>query len=232
MTLTKPPILAVAFDVDGTLYPNWNMYLRSIPFGLTHLRLVRAYSRIRRKIRTIRPIEDFASLERRLLAEELGVGETRAEKLIEFTIHEVWESVFNHVKPFAHVRWAIEWIRDHGMRVAVSSDFPVESKLVRLGLDDLFDCTLWSASSGYLKPHPEPFADLMECVGVSAESLLYVGNSYEYDIVGARASGLRTAHLRRKPVRNTLADFTFCDYRRLPEWIDQFNAVAKGSSIQ
>ena len=226
---SNPPILAVAFDVDGTLYPNSSMYLRSIPFALTHLRLLRAYSNIRRQIRTIRPIEDFPALERTLLSKELGISEKRAAKLIETTIHGVWESVFDTVKPYRYVRTAIEWIRDNGMKVAVSSDFPVETKLRRLGLDDLFECSLWSASSGYLKPHPEPFTALVECFGVPAESVLYVGNSYDYDVVGSRASGMRSAHLRRRPLRNSIADFTFSDYRRLPEWIELVNRRSKES---
>jgi len=232
MTSPNQTIRAVAFDVDGTLYPNLVMYIRSIPFALAHVRLLRAYSRIRRRIRRIRPIENFAELERDLLSKDLGVSTERATELIEVTIHEVWESVFTKVKPYAHVRSTIEWIRSQGMQVAVSSDFPVERKLKRLGLHDLFDCLFWSADSGYLKPHPEPFAELLECLAVPPGSVLFVGNSYEYDVIGACASGMQTAHLRRRPVRNSIADLTFRDYRQLREWIERANHPGKPEDIQ
>lgn len=217
------PIRAVAFDVDGTLYPNSRMYLKSIPFLLGHFRLVRAYQKVRRDVREYRPIPDLRSLEHRLLAEEMHIDEARAATLVDGEIHGEWESVFARVRPYRHVREAIEEIKRDGLRVAVSSDFPVERKLKRLGLHDLFECLLWSGDSGYLKPHPEPFNALVECFGGAAHEVLYVGNSYEYDVVGAKNAGMMAAHLRWRPRRDTVADVTFHDYRRLAEWIRTFN---------
>lgn len=220
------PIRVVAFDIDGTLYPNAAMYLRSIPFALTHLRLVIAYSKIRKHVRKRRPVMDLQSLERRLLARELRIEEAEAARLIDVAIHEQWAAVINGVRPYPHVREAIERLKAGGIQIAVSSDFPVERKLKHLGLDDLFGCSLWSEESGYLKPHPEPFHALAECVGEEPANILYVGNSYEYDIVGAKNIGMRAAHLRRRPVRNSVADVTFNDYRRLPDWVEETNRAA------
>ena len=217
------PIRAVAFDVDGTLYRNVSMYIRSLPFALTHLRLVGAYRRIRRFVRKERPIADLQARERELLAREMNLSESEAARLIDFEIHELWESNLERVPPFPHVRPAIVALHRQGLRIAASSDFPVERKLERLGLADLFDCTLWSEQSGYLKPHPEPFASLAECIGFPPAEILYVGNSYEYDVVGAKGVGMRAAHLRRIPVRNSIADFSFSDYRQLPPWVAEVN---------
>ena len=219
------PIKAVAFDVDGTLYPNVSMYIRSLPFALTHLRLVRAYSRVRRAVRTQRPVEDLQALERRLLAVELGVDESEAARLIDVEIHENWESTLDRVRPYPHLRQCIEQLKAQGLHIAVNSDFPVERKLARLDLADLFDCTLWSEQSGYLKPHPEPFLMLAECVGEAPANILYVGNSYAYDVVGAKSAGMLAAHLRRLPVRGSIADLSFADYRRLAGWVEQVNAA-------
>ena len=223
------PIKAVAFDIDGTLYPNASMYLRSIPFALTHFRLVRAYSRIRKHVRKRRPVTDLQSLERRLLSHELGIGEAEAAHLIDVAIHERWAAVLNGVRPYPHVRAAIERMKAGGLQMAVSSDFPVDRKLKRLGLDDLFECSLWSEESGYLKPHPEPFRALAECIGEEPSSILYVGNSYEYDVIGAKAVGMRAAHLRWRPVRNSVADVTFRDFQRLAEWVEETNRAENPS---
>jgi len=163
---------------------------------------------------------DLAALERRLLAHELGIEEAEAAQLIDVAIHEQWAAVLNGVRPYPHVRAAIERMKAVGLRIAVSSDFPVERKLKRLGLDDLFECSLWSEESGYLKPHPEPFRALAECIGEDPSDILYVGNSYEYDIIGAKRVGMHAAHLRWRPVTNSVADVTFRDYRRLADWIE------------
>jgi putative hydrolase of the HAD superfamily len=215
------PINAVAFDVDGTLYPNSSMYLRSIPFAITHPRLVVAYRRVRHEVRRRRPIHDLQVLERELLAEQLGITAAEAGRLIDVQIHEEWEATLNRVRLYPHVRSTILHLRELGLRIAVSSDFPVERKLKRLGVHDLFDCMLWSEQSGYLKPHPEPFHALAECIGLPPEEILYVGNSYEYDVEGAKAVGMSAAHIRLFPVRNSIADLTFIDYRHLGEWVDR-----------
>ena len=217
------PIRAVAFDVDGTLYRNASMYIRSLPYALRHWRLIAAYRRIRKQVRRERPIHDLQARERQLLAQAMNISEEEAGRLIDVEIHENWESNLDHVSPYPYVRSAIEALHQQGLRIAVSSDFPVERKLERLGLADLFDCGLWSEESGYLKPHPEPFLALAECIGSPPEEVLYVGNSYEYDVVGAKRVGMWAAHLRRWPVPGSIADFSFRDYRQLPEWVAAVN---------
>ncbi len=172
---------------------------------------------------------DLQALERRLLAHELGIGEAEATRLIDVAIHDRWAAAIDGVRLYPHVRTAIERMKAGGLRIAVSSDFPVERKLKQLGLDDLFECSLWSEESGYLKPHPEPFLALAECIGEDPSNILYVGNSYEYDIVGAKAVGMRTAHLRRRPVPNSVADVTFRDYRQLAEWVEEKNRTENPS---
>ena len=213
------PIRAVAFDVDGTLYPNAAMYLRSLPFALTHLRLFRAYAAVRRQVRTMRPLADLKTTEAELLAGRLGVTAAEASRRIEEEIHGKWEAVLDRVDPYPHVLACLERFKKAGLLLAVSSDFPVERKLSRLGVDGHFECRLWSADSGYLKPHPEPFDEIVACLGVPAAETLYVGNSYSYDVIGAKRAGMLAAHLSRRRRRDSAADFTFNDYRALERWV-------------
>jgi putative hydrolase of the HAD superfamily len=213
------PIKAVAFDIDGTLYPNAVMYLKSLPFALTHLRLMLAFARVRKEIRALRPIDDHHELESRMLAERLRISPDEARERIEREIFGVWEAVLDRVKPFPHVRECIEQLRAAGFPIAVTSDFPVEKKLERLGFSGLFDCRLWTEESGYLKPNPEPFLELAACMGLTPEEILYVGNSYDYDVLGAKRVGMHAAHLSRRPRRETVADVTFSDYRELCSWV-------------
>jgi putative hydrolase of the HAD superfamily len=110
-------------------------------------------------------------------------------------------------------------LRAEGLRLGALSDFPLANKLPYLGLREKFECVACSEDSGYLKPNPEPFLRMAECLSVQPEHLLYVGNNYAYDIVGAHAAGMRTAHLSRRPVRNTVADLTFSDYRSLKQYV-------------
>ncbi|TVQ17702.1 MAG: HAD family hydrolase [Spirochaetaceae bacterium] len=212
-------IKAVGFDVDGTLYPNSAMYIQSAWFALRHLRRVHAYSRVRREMRRQRPIDDLRVLERELLAGRLGIPERDAARFIDEVIHDGWESILDRVQPFPGVHECVEALRAAGLRVGVSSDFPVARKLGRLGFDGLFDCALWSEESGYLKPNPEPFIALSECLQAEPSQVVYVGNSYDYDIVGAKNVGMTAVHLARRPVAGGTADYTTRSFDDLCAWI-------------
>lgn len=215
------PIRAVAFDVDGTLYPNAAMYLRSLPFALRRIRLILAFAAVRREIRTRRPIDDLRATEAAMLAERLRITPEQAHERIDREIYGSWERVLDRVSPYPHVEKCIRSLKQSGLQVAATSDFPVERKLQRLGLDHLFECRLWTEESGYLKPHPESFLMIAGCLGVSPDEILYVGNSYAYDIVGAKRAGMMAAHRVRKPVPDTIADFSFSDYRDLFRWVNK-----------
>ncbi len=209
---------AVAFDVDGTLYPNAAMYRRSFFFALRHARLLHNYRIVRKELRRIRPIGDFYRVQADRLAEALGIGTPEARELIDRVIYREWEAVLHKVKLYPGAREVLTMIRERGAKLAVVSDFPVRKKMAILGLDGLWDCLISAEETGYLKPNPEPFAAAAECLGVSPEKILFVGNSYEYDVVGAQRAGMHTAHITSgKP--NT-ADFTFSRFCELAEWLD------------
>ena len=219
---------AVAFDVDGTLYPNGLMYLASIPFFFSRIRLILHFRKIRRTLRQIRPIEDFYELQSHMLAEALGVDPFRAAEIIDRRIYRDWERVLSAVPRFRGIRSVIESLREAGVKVGVLSDFPLGNKLGRLGLEGLWDVRVAAEDVGYLKPNPEPFRELLARLGEAAEDTLYVGNNYAYDVEGARAVGMRTAYLSplassgrpaTEPGAPSGADFTFYNYRRLQKWI-------------
>ena len=43
-----PGIEAIAFDIDGTLYPAWKLTLRAVPFFICHIRFMNAFRKVRR----------------------------------------------------------------------------------------------------------------------------------------------------------------------------------------
>lgn len=209
----------VAFDVDGTLYPNSAMYLASAISAIRHFSTLRTFARVRREIREIRPITDFRRTQTELFSRISGIDTETSERLIRNHIYGEWERIIRKVRPYPFVRETLEALKSSGLKLAVLSDFPVGRKLEFLGLDGLWDFVRTSEDSGYLKPCPEPFLDLARFFGADPESVLFVGNSLEYDIRGAGAVGMRTAHLTRRKSPRPEADFSFIDYRDLRNWI-------------
>jgi YjjG family noncanonical pyrimidine nucleotidase len=105
-------------------------------------------------------------------------------------------------------RYAAHWRFVPGARDAfeeVAARYPVgvltngflevqERKLERFPvLRERSEAVVVSEETGALKPHPDVFAHATEQAGVSAEDVLYVGDSYRSDVEGGRRAGWRVA---------------------------------------
>lgn len=212
-------IKAVGFDVDGTLYPNYQMFLCSVPSLIAGPRLMYHFGKVRKEIRTIVYDEELHDKQARLLAARMGISPGKARDRMEYHLYRRWERSFHCIRPFPYVRETLTALRHNGYRLGVLSDFPIGNKLHFLGLEDLFDCALSSEESGYLKPHRIPFLKLANRLEAAPEEILYVGNSYRYDIIGASAAGMRTAWLSRRRDEDGGADFIFSKYRELKHYL-------------
>ncbi|HAK44897.1 MAG TPA: HAD family hydrolase [Spirochaeta sp.] len=215
-------IKGIGFDIDGTLYNNISMYLCTIPSFLKHPRLLLHYSKARTEIRKMRPISNFRRTQAKLVADSMGISEHDARRIIETRLYEDWVHLFHIIKPLEGLHEGVAELREAGYKLGVLSDFPVQNKLKFLGLED-WDCSFTSETTNYLKPHPEPFIELAERLELKPGEILYVGNSYEKDVLGAAAVGMKTAHLSSRKIRNSKADFTFSRYKDLFEYIRNLN---------
>ncbi len=216
-------IKAVGFDIDGTLYPNFSMYIGSFTSFVWHPRLVFHFSKVRKEIRRIDHGGDFREVQAKLLGYSMKISRKKAADLIERHLYQTWEYSFRGVKPFKNVRPGLLSLKREGIKLGALSDFPVQRKLEFLGLSDLMDFAFSSEETGYLKPHTAPFTNMISKFGVSPDEILYVGNNYKYDILGAKNAGLRTAHLSRKPEPDSRADFSFYSFLDLRDWILTLN---------
>ncbi len=214
-------IKAVAFDVDGTLYPSILLYINSIGFFLHHPKEVIHFNRIRKKIRKMRPIDNFHELQARMFAESIGISVDSARNFIENNMYKKWEDIFRGITIFPSVPPLLQRLKEKGLLLAVLSDFPVDTKLGFLNLDGLWECAFSAEDSGYLKPNPEPFELLRDTLGLGAHEILYVGNSYEYDIEGAKKVGMKTAFFTNRRKRGRKADIVFSAYEELLPKIEE-----------
>ncbi|MDR1894840.1 MAG: HAD family hydrolase [Spirochaetales bacterium] len=224
------PIRAVGFDIDGTLYPNFLMYLLSLPSFFSAPRLTWAFAWARREMRRLGMTGDFRLNQAELTARRLGRDTGEIQTLIEERLYRSWERSFRFLFPLPYVEEVLRELRGRGLKLGALSDFPVQNKLAYLGLEGLWDAALSSEEIGCLKPRPEPFQELARRLQTPPEAILYVGNSYACDILGARQAGMRTAYLcRRRFVPRslrvdppeTLPDLVFSDYRDLPRFLEE-----------
>jgi HAD superfamily hydrolase (TIGR01549 family) len=88
-------------------------------------------------------------------------------------------------------------LREAGLRLAVVSnaDGRVAEYLAGAGLSGAFDLIVDSGSVGIEKPDPRIFALALDRLGVDAGEAVHVGDSWEIDVEGARAAGIRPVYL-------------------------------------
>jgi putative hydrolase of the HAD superfamily len=134
------------------------------------------------------------------LLTRLGLPSDRLEPLGE-AIRSRHEAGQLWVRPVEGTREMLEGLREAGLRLGVVSnaDGRVARYLETAGLADCFEVILDSAVVGIEKPDPRIFELACRELGVSPEETVYVGDTYEVDVLGARAAGIRAVLLVDEP---------------------------------
>jgi putative hydrolase of the HAD superfamily len=84
--------------------------------------------------------------------------------------------------------------------IGIVTNGPTEvqrAKLELLGIDRLVDFVLVSEEFGVAKPDPAIFHEALRIAGVPPEEAVFVGDSAEFDMAGARAAGIPTVWVNR-----------------------------------
>ncbi len=74
----------------------------------------------------------------------------------------------------------------------------VQQLLERDGLDKFFDAVVVSGAVNRRKPHPEIYKKALQKLRVKPEETVFVGDTVDADVQGAKAAGMRTVYLERR----------------------------------
>ena len=93
-------------------------------------------------------------------------------------------------------------LRESGYRIGIVSNFNWQLPAIveRLGLMAHVEHVIVSARVGYRKPHPEIFRRALAVFGVREQEAIYVGDSPDVDVDGARRAGLSAVLLDRQRI--------------------------------
>ncbi|WP_407426961.1 HAD family hydrolase [Treponema sp.] len=212
-------VKAVAFDIDGTLYPSFSLYWRIIPYIIVHFRFYLKYNKVRRIMHRTAPLPDFYEYQARLLAEELNCSALRAKAMIKRIAYDGLKPYFKKIKPFNNVTETFRLLHEKGYKIALLSDFPPDQKNEIWGLIPYCDLVLGSEEIGALKPSKYPFGILANALELEPQQILYVGNSIKFDVRGANNAGMKSALIisRIKKIfskKAKEADILFSNYRQ------------------
>jgi putative hydrolase of the HAD superfamily len=140
-------------------------------------------------------------LERRLLG-QLGV-QPDPETLARYSaaLHARYDRP-GAICPYPEVEQVLEALREQGYRLGIVSNWSwnLRTRVAQAGLERFFELVWGSAYAGCHKPHPAIFRQALGQFpppALSPDRVLYVGDSYWHDVVGAHSAGLAAALLDR-----------------------------------
>lgn len=217
-------IKAVAFDIDGTLYKAWRLNVRMAFHFLRHNQFFLKYGLTRRRLHQNEAVENFNDVQAADMAMRLRCTKEEARSRLDAVVYKGLEKYFSRIKPCRDVVETVRKFKEAGLKIALLSDFPPEQKGDVWGIKPYCDVVLGTEFIGALKPSPVPFAHLADRLGLPPEQILYVGNSYKYDVVGSKSAGMKSAWfispLRKIFCRpSEMADISFCSYLELQKFV-------------
>jgi HAD superfamily hydrolase (TIGR01509 family) len=159
------------------------------------------------------------------LSELVAVGDVRCvlfdwgdTLMVDFPEYSGTMASWPRVQAVARAHETLDQVRALGWRTALatnasdSHESDIRAALTRVGLNSLIDRVYCSLSVGHSKPSSEFFAFIQNDLGLTALSLVMVGDNYAKDVEGANRCGIRAVWLRpgcepeTGPAYQTIAD--------------------------
>ena len=181
-------MVAVTFDVDGTLYDLGRQRLRALPGLVRHLRVVQSWRRQVEALRGQRVPDLHAEVHRRI-SDELGLPLDRVEVAVQRTLGAAWLGSFHEGTPLRGMKEVLEALDAQGTPRAVVSDLPGEAKLQAMGMDQGWVAIVDCSALGALKPLPDGLVAAATAMDVSPADILHIGDRDDTDGAMARAAG-------------------------------------------
>ena len=200
----------LVFDVDDTLYDHTSPFrravYRTIEFPEQYIEAL--YVAFRKHSDAMfeatetgaLSLEDMrlARIQRACLEFDVEIDEAVAAAFqAEYLAHQ------GEIELAPAMREVLDYCRETGIPMAVITNGPTEHqwrKIKQLGLEQWIarDRIVISSEVGVAKPDTSIFRMVEERCGVSAEELVYIGDAYENDIIGAKDAGWQAIWLNRR----------------------------------
>jgi HAD superfamily hydrolase (TIGR01549 family) len=106
---------------------------------------------------------------------------------------------FDETDLYPDVRPCLARLADAGIMVIIAGNQPPQARHALEAMELGASAILISDEIGLHKPDPAFFAAVVECAGVSADRIAYIGDRLDNDVLPARDAGMFTVLLRRGP---------------------------------
>jgi len=195
-------VKAVVFDLDNTLYDYDMVNEKAIEYtgrwlcketGISNSEFQKAFLEGRRL--TKKYTGNCAAQHNRIIyfqktLECLGINPIRYSLEL---YEKYWGYVINNMRIEKGAGKLLGRLKESGIKVAICTDLTTHiqhRKLRKLQIADYVDVFVSSEEAGVEKPDAKIFNLVISKLGISPDKVLYVGDSYEKDVVGSGNAGM------------------------------------------
>ncbi len=186
-------VKAIIFDLDNTLF-NENEYFYAVHDefarrkNVDSLILKNTYQRIKLESEDI-----FGDI---LKHNGMYTPELQEEYF------SLYKRIDTHLSLYEDAFAIIEWLKCQGHILGIITNGVLEAqknKIRSLGIEDKFDTIIFAREFGkkYEKPSPKPFKYFLNKFNFLGKECIFVGDTYETDIIGAKKVGMQTMLIQR-----------------------------------
>lgn len=202
--MTMPPVQALLFDLDDTLWPigpviaaaelGWHAWLAERAPAVTERYTVEQLRALRMALLERQPelVADLYQLRRTALAAVFA--ETGADAALIDGAMAHFHTLRNTVTVFDDVPAALATLQGM-LRLGVITNGNADLEVI--GLHHHFEVALASHRFGRAKPDPAIFLAACQAMGVAPGQAVYVGDDLRLDVQGAQAVGMRAVWMNR-----------------------------------
>jgi putative hydrolase of the HAD superfamily len=187
----------VVFDLDDTLFPEWQFVLSG-------------FAAVDEWLQTTHKISGFESFARELFqAGSRGnifdlalakLGREPKKSLIQQMLR-IYREHPPKIQLYEDAAWAINYFRARGPLGLLSDGYLVtqQNKFAALNIAEAFEAVVFSDALGRecWKPSPEPYRRIMQAIAGEPSEFVYVADNPAKDFVTARNLGWSTIHIDR-----------------------------------
>jgi len=137
------------------------------------------------------------------------------------------EGFMEYVRIDKNAKSALEKLHER-YKLGIVSNFAipecVDKLLKKHGLNKFFNAVVVSGAINKRKPSPEIFGKALEKLGVSAENTVFVGDTVDADIEGAKSAGMKAIFIERRPQKeaeSACPDLTIKSLGELPAALER-----------
>lgn len=199
---------AICFDIDGTLYPTSFLNKVMARMGMFHPFFSKTYSALRKEFRKCQSDfasyglenENFSIREAAMLnrVKKHGKDLYSTRKYLDRHFYRRLQTEYSKLPRQENVVRTMEKLKSRGITIGIMSDWPLWNKLEKIGIAEYCDFACEPDQMGFLKPDAHTFQYLLYNLKLDPSEVLYVGDSYDKDILGATGVGMDAVLVRTR----------------------------------